>query len=112
MIARSSPSMHRKHKITASLINMKPRPSSSFYTVIVTPICLSLALQVVVGALLICVVIFHFMVLSTFRWNLNDVRKHRRLNILENVTTVMVFLIVVVNILITATGVHRANHSD
>lgn len=60
----------------------------------------------------LCVVKFYFLVLSTVRWNLNDEQKHWRLNIMENVATGLVFIIVVVNVFITAFGVHRPNRSD
>ncbi|XP_030280210.1 ninjurin-1 [Sparus aurata] len=77
-------------------------PNLSFYTPIVTLISISLCLQVTVGVLLI----------FTVRWNLNDEQKHWRLNFLENLTTGLVFMIVVVNVFITAFGVHRPNRSD
>lgn len=50
--------------------------------------------------------------LSTVRWNLNDEQKHRRLSNMENLATGLVFIIVVVNVFITAFGVHRPNRSD
>ncbi|XP_036959499.1 ninjurin-1-like isoform X1 [Acanthopagrus latus] len=77
-------------------------PNLSFYTPIVTLISISLCLQVTVGVLLI----------FTVRWNLNDEQKHWRLNFMENLTTGLVFMIVVVNVFITAFGVHRPNRSD
>lgn len=43
------------------------------------------------------------------KWNLNDESKHYQLNILENISTSLVFIIVVVNIFITAFGVQRPN---
>lgn len=49
---------------------------------------------------------------STVRWNLNDVQKHQKLNLMENLTTGLVFMIVVVNVFITAFGVHRPNRSN
>lgn len=58
------------------------------------------------------VIKWYFLVLSTVRWNLNDEQKHWRLNFLENLTTGLVFMIVVVNVFITAFGVHRPNRSD
>lgn len=60
----------------------------------------------------LCDVGFYFLVLSTVRWNLNDVQKRQKLNFMENLTTGLVFMIVVVNIFITAIGVHRPNHSN
>ncbi|XP_075882169.1 ninjurin-1 [Nelusetta ayraudi] len=77
-------------------------PSASFYTPIVALISISLFLQVAVGILLIFIV----------RWNLNDVQKHQKLNLMENLTTGLVFMIVVVNVFITAFGVHRPNRSN
>ncbi|KPP62858.1 ninjurin-1-like [Scleropages formosus] len=72
-------------------------PELSFYGPLVALISISLVLQVLVGVLLI----------FTVKWNLNDERKHFRLNILENISTVLVFVIVVVNIFIAAFGVQR-----
>lgn len=61
----------------------------------------------------LCDVGFYFSVLSTVRWNHNDVQKRRKLNFTEkNLTTGLIFMIVVVNIFITAIRVHRPNHSD
>ncbi|XP_034028643.1 ninjurin-1-like [Thalassophryne amazonica] len=77
-------------------------PNVSFYALIVTLISISLCLQVTVGILLVFIV----------RWNLNDERKHRQLNLLENLATGLVFMIVVVNVFITAFGVHRPNRTD
>uniref|UniRef100_A0A3P8TDU1 Ninjurin 1 n=1 Tax=Amphiprion percula TaxID=161767 RepID=A0A3P8TDU1_AMPPE len=77
-------------------------PNFTLYTPTITLISISLCLQVTVGILLIFIV----------RWNLNDEQKHWRLNFMENLATGLVFIIVVVNIFITAFGVHRPNHSD
>lgn len=55
-----------------------------------------------------CVVLLLF----TVRWNLNDEQKHQRLNFMENLATGLVFIIVVVNVFITAFGVHRTNYSN
>ncbi|KAJ4934171.1 hypothetical protein JOQ06_006976 [Pogonophryne albipinna] len=81
---------------------MEQRPNFSFYTPIITLISISLCLQVAVGVLLI----------FTVRWNLNDEQRHWRLNIMENLTTCLVFIIVVVNIFIAAFGVHRPKQSN
>lgn len=43
----------------------------------------------------------------TVKWDLNDESKHYKLNIMENISTACVFIIVVVNIFITAFGVQR-----
>ncbi|XP_078144650.1 ninjurin-1 [Centroberyx gerrardi] len=69
------------------------------YIPIITLITISLCLQITVGVLLIFIV----------RWNLNDEQKHWRLNIMENLATGLVFIIVVVNVFITAFGVQRPN---
>ncbi|XP_029994148.1 ninjurin-1 [Sphaeramia orbicularis] len=74
-------------------------PNFTFYTPVVILISISLCLQVTVGVLLIFIV----------RWNLNDEQKHWTLDIMENLATGLVFIIVVVNIFITAFGVHRSN---
>lgn len=55
-----------------------------------------------------CVVLLLF----TVRWNLNDEQKHQRLNFMKNLATGLVFIIVVVNVFITAFGVHRTNYSN
>ncbi|KAL3974659.1 secreted frizzled-related protein 4 [Sarotherodon galilaeus] len=77
-------------------------PSFHFYTPTITLISISLCLQITVGVLLIFIV----------RWNLNDEQKHQRLNFMENVATGLVFIIVVVNVFITAFGVHRTNYNN
>ncbi|XP_022594978.1 ninjurin-1-like [Seriola dumerili] len=77
-------------------------PNFSFYTPVVTLISISLGLQLTVGVLLIFIV----------RWNLNDEQKQWRLNTMENLATVLVFIIVVVNVFITAFGVRRPNRSN
>ncbi|XP_063320803.1 ninjurin-1-like [Pelmatolapia mariae] len=77
-------------------------PSFHFYTPTITLISISLCLQITVGVLLIFIV----------RWNLNDEQKHQRLNFMENLATGLVFIIVVVNVFITAFGVHRTNFNN
>ncbi|XP_066527742.1 ninjurin-1 isoform X3 [Hoplias malabaricus] len=72
-------------------------PSFSFYTGIIALISISLILQVLVGVMLIFIV----------KWNLNDESKHYQLNLLENISTAMIFIIVVVNVFITAFGVQK-----
>ncbi|XP_037626337.1 ninjurin-1 [Sebastes umbrosus] len=71
----------------------------SFYVPLIALISISLILQIIVGVLLIFIV----------KWNLNDASMHYKLNILENVATAFVFIIVVVNVFITAFGVQRPN---
>nr|XP_057947601.1 ninjurin-1 [Doryrhamphus excisus] len=77
-------------------------PAFSFYVPLVVLISVSLSLQIIVGILLIFIV----------KWNLNDERMHYKLNIMENVATAFVFIIVVVNVFITAFGVQRPNPSQ
>lgn len=77
-------------------------PEFPYYTVLITMISISLILQILVGILLIFIV----------KWNLNDEAMHYRLNIMENVATSFVFIIVVVNIFITAFGVQRPVSKD
>ncbi|XP_043089282.1 ninjurin-1-like [Puntigrus tetrazona] len=74
-------------------------PQNTLYPALITLISLSLCLQVLVGILLIFIV----------KWNLNDEQKHLRLNILENISTACIFIIVVINVFITAFGVQRPN---
>ncbi|XP_044025192.1 ninjurin-1 isoform X2 [Siniperca chuatsi] len=76
-------------------------PDFTFYVPLITLISISLILQIVVGVLLIFIV----------KWNLNDERMHYKLNIMENIATAFVFIIVVVNVFITAFGVQRPNPS-
>ncbi|XP_043934078.1 ninjurin-1-like [Protopterus annectens] len=77
-----------------------------YYTPLIVLISISLILQVVVGVLLIFIV----------KYDLNDAAKQFRLNLLNDITTGLVFIIVVVNIFITAFGVQKpvvpveANH--
>jgi len=46
------------------------------------------------------------------KWNLNDSSKHFILNLLENIVTALVFIIVVVNVFITAFGVQRPDENN
>ncbi|XP_076859191.1 ninjurin-1 [Brachyhypopomus gauderio] len=76
-------------------------PTFSFYSILIALISISLILQVLVGVLLIFIV----------KWNLNDETKHHKLNVMENISTALVFIIVVVNVFITAFGVQRPQSS-
>ncbi|XP_053171303.1 ninjurin-1 isoform X3 [Scomber japonicus] len=76
-------------------------PSFSFYVPLITLISISLILQIIVGVMLIFIV----------KWNLNDESTHYKLNILENTATAFVFVIVVVNVFITAFGVQQPPQS-
>ncbi|XP_077402666.1 ninjurin-1 [Vanacampus margaritifer] len=69
-------------------------PRYRFYIPLVVLLCLSITLQVIVGLLLVFIV----------KYDLNDVRKHAKLNMMNNVTTVFVFFTVLINIFITALG--------
>ncbi|KAG8007777.1 Ninjurin-1 [Nibea albiflora] len=77
-------------------------PGSSFYVPLIALISISLILQILVGVLLIFIV----------KWDLNDESMHYRLNILENVATAFVFIIVVVNVFVTAFGVQQPVRSS
>ncbi|XP_041806911.1 ninjurin-1 [Chelmon rostratus] len=81
----------------ASQLKAVLEQGSDFYVALITLISISLILQIVVGVLLIFIV----------KWNLNDESMHYKLNIMENFATAFVFIIVVVNVFITAFGVHR-----
>ncbi|XP_053574804.1 ninjurin-2 [Bombina bombina] len=72
-------------------------PSFTYYATLITLISLSLALQVVIGILLIIIA----------RRNLNDISKQQKLNLLNNVATGLVFITVLINIFITAFGVQK-----
>ncbi|XP_054473601.1 ninjurin-1 [Anoplopoma fimbria] len=77
-------------------------PEFTFYVPLITLISISLILQIVVGVLLIFIV----------KWNLNDTSMHYKLNVMENAATAFVFIIVVVNVFITAFGVQRPKPSS
>ncbi|XP_047455927.1 ninjurin-1 isoform X2 [Mugil cephalus] len=65
-----------------------------FYIPLIVLLSLSITLQVIVGLLLVFIV----------KYDLNDVRKHAKLNRMNNVATVFVFFTVLINIFITALG--------
>ncbi|XP_040921289.1 ninjurin-1 isoform X2 [Toxotes jaculatrix] len=69
-------------------------PQYRFYIPLIVLLSLSITLQVIVGLLLVFIV----------KYDLNDVRKHAKLNRMNNVATVFVFFTVLVNIFITALG--------
>ncbi|XP_076859224.1 ninjurin-1 [Brachyhypopomus gauderio] len=77
-------------------------PQFSLYTPLIILISLSLCLQILVGVLLIFIV----------KWNLNDEGRHHRLNFMENFVTACIFIIVVINVFITAFGVQRPNQNE
>ncbi|XP_030061836.1 ninjurin-1 [Microcaecilia unicolor] len=72
-------------------------PSFSFYIPLIVLISMSLVLQIIVGILLIFIV----------KYDLNNPAKHAKLDNLNNIATGLVFIIVVVNIFVTAFGVQK-----
>ncbi|CAH2276397.1 ninjurin-2 [Pelobates cultripes] len=73
-------------------------PGFTYYITLITLISLSLALQLIIGVLLIIIA----------RRNINDTEKQERLDLLNNVATGLVFLTVLINIFITAFGVQKS----
>ncbi|XP_068589497.1 ninjurin-1 [Cebidichthys violaceus] len=69
-------------------------PRFRFYIPLIILLSLSITLQVLVGLLLVFIV----------KYDLNDVRKHAKLNRMNNAATVFVFFTVLINIFITALG--------
>ncbi|KAM9506252.1 LOW QUALITY PROTEIN: ninjurin-1 [Salvelinus alpinus] len=69
-----------------------------FYKPLIVLLSMSITLQVVVGLLLVFIV----------KYDLNDVRKHSKLNMMNNTATVFVFFTVLINIFITALGFEGA----
>ncbi|XP_041859417.1 ninjurin-1 isoform X2 [Melanotaenia boesemani] len=69
-------------------------PQYCFYIPLVVLLALSITLQVIVGLLLMFIV----------KYNLNDRRKHAKLDRMNDVATVFVFFTVLINIFITALG--------
>ncbi|XP_040009009.1 ninjurin-1 [Xiphias gladius] len=69
-------------------------PRYRFYIPLIVLLSLSITLQVIVGLLLVFIV----------KYDLNDMRKHAKLNRMNNVATVFVFFTVLINIFITALG--------
>ncbi|XP_015276677.1 PREDICTED: ninjurin-1 [Gekko japonicus] len=80
---------------------MEQGPSFSFYVPLIVLISISLTLQIGVGVLLIFLV----------KYDLNNPAKHAKLDFLNNLATGLVFIIVVVNIFITAFGVQKPSTS-
>ncbi|KAM4877966.1 ninjurin-1 isoform 1-T1 [Thomomys bottae] len=72
-------------------------PAFAFYVPLVVLISISLVLQISVAVLLIFLV----------KYDLNNPDKHAKLDFLNNLATGLVFIIVVVNIFITAFGVQK-----
>ncbi|XP_035015035.1 ninjurin-1 [Hippoglossus stenolepis] len=65
-----------------------------FYLPLIVLLSISITLQVAVGLLLVFIV----------KYDLNDVRKHAKLDRMNNAATVFVFFTVLINIFITALG--------
>ncbi|XP_029292247.1 ninjurin-1 [Cottoperca gobio] len=70
-------------------------PHYRFYFPLLVLLSLSITLQVMVGLLLVFIAV---------KYDLNDVRKHSKLNWMNNAATVFVFFTVLINIFITALG--------
>ncbi|XP_061759087.1 ninjurin-1 isoform X3 [Nerophis ophidion] len=70
-------------------------PQYRFYIPLIVLLAVSISLQVIVGLLLVFIAV---------KYDLNDVRKHAKLNMMNNLATVFVFFTVLVNIFITALG--------
>ncbi|XP_053154625.1 ninjurin-1 isoform X1 [Hemicordylus capensis] len=81
---------------------MMQGPTFSFYIPLIALISVSLMLQIGVGVLLIFLV----------KYDLNNPAKHAKLDFLNNLTTGLVFIIVVVNVFITAFGVQMPAPKD
>ncbi|KAM3847794.1 ninjurin-1 isoform 2-T2 [Vipera latastei] len=81
---------------------MEQGPSFEFYMPLIVLISTSLVLQIGVGVLLIFLV----------KYDLNNPAKHAKLDFLNNLATGLVFIIVVVNIFITAFGVQKPSPPD
>ncbi|XP_043934077.1 ninjurin-1-like isoform X2 [Protopterus annectens] len=75
---------------------------SMYYTPLVVLISMSLVLQIVVGMLLIFIV----------KTNVNDAAKQSNLNLLNDITTGFVLMILIINIFITALGVQLIPTKD
>ncbi|KAA0720673.1 Ninjurin-1 Nerve injury-induced protein 1 [Triplophysa tibetana] len=72
-------------------------PEFKYYLTVIILIAASLFFQVLAGALFV----------NMARKNLNDVANQRKLDIMNNVATGLVFLTVIINIFITAFGVQK-----
>ncbi|KAL6482824.1 hypothetical protein MHYP_G00076960 [Metynnis hypsauchen] len=77
-------------------------PEYRFYIPLIALIILSITLQVIVGLLLIFIV----------KYNLNVKRKQPKLNMMNNMTTIFVFFIVLINDFITALGFDSGRPHD
>ncbi|KAG7224261.1 hypothetical protein INR49_000504, partial [Caranx melampygus] len=77
-------------------------PQYRFYIPLIVLLSLSITLQVIVGLLL--VFIGKHIQITAVKYDLNDARKHAKLNRMNNAATVFVFFTVLINIFITALG--------
>uniref|UniRef100_A0A8D3EAL2 Ninjurin-1-like n=1 Tax=Scophthalmus maximus TaxID=52904 RepID=A0A8D3EAL2_SCOMX len=68
-------------------------PQYRFYIPLIVLLSLSISLQVAVGLLLVFIAV---------KYDLNDARKHTKLNTMNNISTIFVFFTVLINIFITA----------
>ncbi|XP_045912047.1 ninjurin-1-like [Micropterus dolomieu] len=69
-------------------------PHYQFYYPVIVLLSMSIMLQVMVGLLLIFIV----------KYDLNNIRKQSKLNMMNNIVTVLVFFTVIINIFTTALG--------
>ncbi|GAA6079126.1 ninjurin-2 [Tachysurus ichikawai] len=72
-------------------------PEFKYFLIVIVLIAVSLFFQVLAGA---------FFILMA-RKDLNVVANHRKLDLMNNIATVLVFLTVIINIFITAFGVQK-----
>ncbi|KAF0036577.1 hypothetical protein F2P81_011889 [Scophthalmus maximus] len=92
-------------------------PQYRFYIPLIVLLSLSISLQVAVGLLLVFIgnqfclppvadFVFYPLCFSVpaVKYDLNDARKHTKLNTMNNISTIFVFFTVLINIFITALG--------
>ncbi|XP_061430424.1 ninjurin-1 isoform X1 [Lethenteron reissneri] len=84
---------------------MEHGTANNFYAVLIALLSVSIIFQIVVGVLLIFIGGQRLFV--PLKYDLNDAGKHRKLDLLNNIATGLIFIIVVVNVFITAFGVQK-----
>uniref|UniRef100_UPI00358E0FCC ninjurin-2-like isoform X1 n=1 Tax=Myxine glutinosa TaxID=7769 RepID=UPI00358E0FCC len=84
------------------------QPNNPYYTALITFISISIFFQVVVGVLLVFIVKGQRS-LTEVKSDVTNPDKQYQVDTLNNIATGLVFVIVVVNIFITAFGVHRTS---
>ncbi|XP_078468458.1 ninjurin-1 isoform X1 [Lampetra fluviatilis] len=84
---------------------MEHGTANNFYAVLIALLSVSIIFQIVVGVLLIFIGGQRLSV--PLKYDLNDAGKHRKLDLLNNIATGLIFVIVVVNVFITAFGVQK-----